>query len=80
MAEEKPALRHISGLQLEDVMTITCKTHGDFRMKVGDHLGVNEEKVPYGCPRCEALKMCEEELNKQQEALSRLQEEECFDD
>ena len=40
----------------DDFVSIICPVHGEFRMKVKDHLGENEEQVAYGCFKCEHWK------------------------
>ena len=37
---------------LDTIVTIGCPIHGDFEMRAGDHIGENEERIAYGCPKC----------------------------
>jgi len=39
-------------LGMDDIVTVICPEHGDFDVKVKDHLGLNDEQVAYGCPKC----------------------------
>jgi hypothetical protein len=37
---------------LDAILTLGCRVHGDFEISAGDHIGENEERVAYGCPKC----------------------------
>jgi len=37
---------------LNSIITIGCPIHGDFKMVAGDHIGENNERIAYGCPKC----------------------------
>ena len=39
-------------MNLDQEIEIVCKIHGPFRMRAGDHIGQNLERVAYGCPKC----------------------------
>ena len=34
------------------IIEIICVQHGSFWMKAKDHIGENEEKIAYGCWKC----------------------------
>jgi len=38
--------------ELDNFVTIGCPVHGDFMMRARDHIGENEERIAYGCFKC----------------------------
>jgi hypothetical protein len=42
--------------ELDKFVTIGCPVHGDFMMKARDHVGENEERIAYGCFKCNDCK------------------------
>jgi len=41
--------RHID---MDQEIEVICKKHGSFFITPRNHLGENEERVVYGCPKC----------------------------
>ena len=37
---------------LDRIVTIICREHGEYKMKARDHIGENEEEIAYGCSEC----------------------------
>tara|TARA_Y100001963_G_scaffold146578_1_gene221738 strand:+ start:298 stop:678 length:381 start_codon:yes stop_codon:yes gene_type:complete len=50
--EKKMSDNENEEFSLDTIVTIGCPIHGDFEMRAGDHIGENEERIAYGCPKC----------------------------
>ncbi len=58
-------------IDLDEPIAIHCKTHGLFYVRAGDHIGENEERIAYGCYRCDDKKKPEEKEKKEHKGPGR---------
>ena len=47
---------NIKTLKMNEPISIICQDHGTFWLTPNDHIGENEEKIAYGCPKCDHYK------------------------